>query len=182
MSRRPGRWWKPTGPQYRRPAQVSRARQAAWPAIQWAKGWDQGAKETREALDGENAYDAGYDTGRESGRKELREELADLGTYTAEEVMESFRIGFDCGRIDERKRWEDLDLMYRARAADPERFRQLSAALEDGGIDAARQLVREWQCEDLLDVAGSAGVTPLADVDPGDLADEVERWLQGGAE
>ncbi|MEV5691139.1 hypothetical protein [Micromonospora globbae] len=159
------RWWRPATT--RRPAQRARVRRF----------------HTDKTLN--DTYDAGYDTGRESGRKELREELADLGTYTAEEVMESFRIGFDCGRIDERKRWEDLDLMYRARAADPERFRQLSAALEEGGIDAARQLVREWQGEgvdDLLDVAESAGVTPLADVDPGDLADEVERWLQGGTD
>lgn len=148
------------------------------PDVEWMKGWDQGAQETRQALDGENAYDEGYHLGHQDGRKELREELADLGTYDADEVLESFDVGYRCGQVDERKKWQDLDLIRRAQAADPERFRQLSDAIRDGGVDALRRLARRWEADDLMDLAEQSGATPLdpADVDAmvAELNDELD--------
>ncbi|MEU5721560.1 hypothetical protein ABZ783_07035 [Micromonospora sp. NPDC047738] len=116
--------------------------------------------------------------------------------YTGEQLDATFETGYRCGELNGRKNSSDLDrnhgsdhgdggevvdvdleLMRRAQAADPERFRQLAEACGEG-IDAVQRLAREWGVDDLLDVADAAGVTPLGDVDPGQVVVEIEAWLR----
>lgn len=108
------------------------------PSIWWQRGWDQGAQEVREALNGEGAYDAGL----EEGRRECERLLGQVRRLA--DAAEAAQHG-DPSLMDELARQE---------GAEP-----------TGG-------------DDLLDVAEAAGVTPLPEVDGGQLVDDLERWLR----
>lgn len=82
---------------------------------------------------------------------------------------------------DERQWQIDAEDIRAAFEANPERVRRLADAVEEGG-DVVRRLAEEWGIpygdDGLMDVADAAGVTPLADVDGGQLVDELQRWLR----
>lgn len=112
--------------------------------------------------------------------------------YTGRELDGTFDTGYAAGYVDGLQRRSgaghapgqsgevvDLDLeeLRRAQEADPERFHQIAEAVREGG-DALARLAREWGLGDLLDLADQAGVTPLAEVDPGQVVIEIEAWLR----
>ncbi|MDG4809955.1 hypothetical protein O7634_24655 [Micromonospora sp. WMMD1120] len=96
--------------------------------------------------------------------------------YAAQEkLMEGFDLGMKVGEAEERRRHQQRDeqIARLARAAE---------AAQDGDPSLLEEMIREQSGDDLLDVAKAAGATPLADVDGGQLVDEVEAWLRGDAQ
>lgn len=94
--------------------------------------------------------------------------------YTGKDVDAAFDTGYACGQSDEEKRSRHRDdLLHRLAAA--------SEAMSNGDRGPMDEMAREYGLrDDLLDVADAAGVTPLADVDPGELVDGLEQWLRDG--
>ena len=87
---------------------------------------------------------------------------------TEDDVAHGFELGYEIGQRDEAKRARERDDM----------LHRLADACRDGS-DAVHELAREWgAADDLLDVAEDAGVTPLPDVDPAELVDDIEQWLR----
>ncbi|MEW2382303.1 hypothetical protein AB0873_09455 [Micromonospora sp. NPDC047707] len=89
---------------------------------------------------------------------------------------DAFDIGYQAGQADAQQASENRDRQLR-------RIIDAILASEQGDPGPLAELSREAGREDLadglLEVADAAGVTPLADVDGGQLVDQVERWLRG---
>ncbi|WP_187398886.1 hypothetical protein [Micromonospora sp. WP24] len=98
--------------------------------------------------------------------------------HTDREIDAAFDTGYQAGRADEAERHRERDeqITRLARAAD---------AAENGDYSLLDEFAREHGVtppgDGFLEVADAAGVTPLPDVDGGQLVDELEAWLRGGA-
>ncbi|WP_422733986.1 hypothetical protein ACN26Y_29805 [Micromonospora sp. WMMD558] len=91
-----------------------------------------------------------------------------------DQAARSYELGYEAGQRDEAKRARQRDdLLHR-----------LADACNEGP-EAVSELAAQWgfgQGDDLLDFADAAGVTPLADVDPGELVADLEAWLRDGGQ
>lgn len=84
----------------------------------------------------------------------------------------AFELGYEAGQADEarRSRQRDEQLCRLADAVDADENGDPSALDAFIGDDRAAG-------DDSLEVADAAGVTPLAEVDGGQLVDALEAWL-----
>ena len=93
---------------------------------------------------------------------------------TEDDVAHGFELGYEIGAREERKRTDRRDEMLRrladaCEAADNGDPRPFDELMIEAGIRPP---------DDLTAVADAAGVTPLPDVDPAELVDDIEQWLR----
>ncbi|TNH23311.1 hypothetical protein FHG89_27355 [Micromonospora orduensis] len=87
---------------------------------------------------------------------------------------DAFEAGYEAGQADEAERSAERDEQL-------QRLVEAVDAAENGDpslLDAFVDGDQPASGDDLLDVADAAGITPLADVDGGQLVDDLTRWLR----
>ena len=92
--------------------------------------------------------------------------------HTDRDLDANFDVGYATGYADGIERLRQRDEGLR-------RLMDAIRASENGDPEPLEELSRQAAGDDLLDVANAAGATPLEVADPGQLVDELERWLRG---
>ncbi|GGR80136.1 hypothetical protein GCM10010169_25390 [Micromonospora fulviviridis] len=177
---RPDRWWRPAT-RRRPPIRVRQRRTYTEQEVNdtFDRGYRYGEANAREDDGIDKALNVAMDAGVLQGRKQgERDTYLELGRLLDDPDELIAQVG---GRyLAERA---DLFLLVEsARENSPYEFHQLEDAIKEGD-EAVAALARRWGVtDDLLDVADAAGVTPLADVAPGELVADLEAWLRAGGE
>ncbi|MFI2270692.1 hypothetical protein [Micromonospora aurantiaca (nom. illeg.)] len=103
------------------------------PSIWWQRGWDQGSREVREALNGEGAFDVGY----EQGRRECERILGQVRRLA--EAAEAARQG-DRSLMDE---------LAREQGSEPAPGDDLLDVAEAAGVTPLREVDADQLLDDL---------------------------------